>query len=56
MDGVERIKEDVRQGRIGVERLIEVIGALQRELEGARREQARLEKSAARAARRDLRH
>src|SRR5437879_1996109 len=38
MDAVEQLKRDVRQGRIGVERLIDVIVAQQRQLEAALRE------------------
>jgi hypothetical protein len=33
---VEQLKDDVRQGRIGVDRLIDVIAALQRELQAAK--------------------
>ena len=36
MDAIEQLKEDVRVGRIGVERLIDVIGTLQRQLESAK--------------------
>lgn len=44
MDGVEQIKEDVREGRIGAERLVELLVALQRELDAAKRRIAELEK------------
>jgi transposase len=44
MDEVERIKEDVRQGRIDAERLVEVMVALQRRLEAAERRIGELEK------------
>jgi hypothetical protein len=44
MDEIERIKEDVRQGRIDPERLIGVIVTLQRMLEAAQRRIAELEK------------
>ena len=38
MDEVKHIKEDVRQGRIDAERLVELLVTLQRRLEGATRE------------------
>src|SRR6266436_3081332 len=38
MDAIEQLKQDVRQGRVGVERLIDVIGTQQRQLEAALRE------------------
>ena len=38
MDAIEQLKQDVREGRIGVDRLIDVIGTLQRQLESAHRE------------------
>lgn len=44
MDSIERIKEDVRAGRIGAERLVELLVALQRELDAAKRRIAELEK------------
>ena len=45
MDGIEQIKEDVREGRIDAERLVEVLTALQRKLDAALRRIAELEKS-----------
>jgi hypothetical protein len=44
MDEVERIKEDVRQGRIDAERLVDLLAAVQRKLEAANRRIAELEK------------
>lgn len=38
MDTRDQLQEDVRLGRIGVERLLDVIGALQRQLEKSRQE------------------
>jgi hypothetical protein len=38
MDVVEQLKQDVHAGRIGVDRLIDVIASLQRQLESAQRE------------------
>jgi hypothetical protein len=38
MDAIEQLKQDVREGRIGIDRLIDVIGTLQRQLEASRRE------------------
>jgi hypothetical protein len=38
MDAIEQLKQDVREGRIGLDRLIDVIGTLQRQLEASRRE------------------
>jgi transposase len=38
MDAIEQLKQDVREGRIGVERLIDVIVTLQRQLESAQRQ------------------
>src|SRR5437588_8984792 len=38
MDAIEQLKQDVRQGRIGVERLLDLLGTLQRQLESALRE------------------
>jgi transposase len=46
MDAVEQLKQDVREGRINVERLIDVIGTLQRKLETALRRIEELEKNA----------
>ena len=44
MDAIEQHKEDLRQGRVDVDRLIDVIVALQRQLEAARQRIAELEK------------
>jgi hypothetical protein len=38
MDAIEQLQQDVREGRIGLERLIELIIALQRQLEPTQRE------------------
>ena len=38
MDAIEQLQEDVREGRIDLDRLIDVIGMLQRQLEAARQE------------------
>jgi hypothetical protein len=38
MDGIEQLKQDVREGRVDVERLIDVVAAQQRQLEAAQRE------------------
>ena len=38
MDAIEQLKQDVREGRVGLERLIDVIGMQQRQLEAAQRE------------------
>ena len=38
MDAIEQLKQDVGEGRIGLDRLIDVIGILQQQLETARRE------------------
>lgn len=38
MDALEQLKQDVREGRVGLERLIDVIVVLQRQLEAAQRE------------------
>jgi hypothetical protein len=46
MDAIEQLKEDAREGRIGVERLIDVIAALQRQLQSAQQRIAELEKNA----------
>jgi hypothetical protein len=35
MDAIDQLKEDVRQGRIDVDRLIDVIVSLQRQLEAS---------------------
>lgn len=47
MDAIEQLKQDVRDGRVGLERLIDVIGTLQRQLEAARQRIEELEKNAA---------
>jgi len=47
MDAIEQLKQDVREGRIDLDRLFEVIGALQRQLEAARQRIEELEKNAA---------
>lgn len=44
MDAIEQIKEDLRQGRIDPEKLVEVLVTLQRALDAARRRIADLEK------------
>jgi transposase len=44
MDGVEQIKDDLRKGRIDPERLVEMLAALQRQLDKANRRIAELEK------------
>jgi len=46
MDAIEEIKQDVREGRIGVERLIDVITLLQQQLEAAKQRIEELEKNA----------
>jgi hypothetical protein len=46
MDAIEQLKQDVREGRIGVDRLIEVIGVQQRQLQAALRRIEELEKKA----------
>ncbi len=38
MDALEQLKQDVREGRVGLERLIDVIVVLQRQLESSQRE------------------
>jgi transposase len=45
VDAIERIKDDLRKGRIDPERLVEVLEALQRALDAAKRRIAELEKS-----------
>src|SRR5436305_10384831 len=47
MDAIEQLKQDVREGRIGPERLIDVIVTLQRQLEAARQRIEELEKKSA---------
>ena len=44
MDAIDQFKEDVRQGRIDVDRLIDVVSTLQRQLESAQQRIAELEK------------
>lgn len=44
MDAIDQLREDVRQGRVDVDRLIDVIVALQRQLEAARQRIDELEK------------
>jgi transposase len=46
MDAGDRLKQDVRQGRIDVDRLIDVIVTLQRQLEAAKQRIAELEEKA----------
>ena len=46
MDAIEQLKNDVRQGRVDVDRLIDVIVSLQRHLEAARQRIEELEKQA----------
>jgi transposase len=46
MDAIEQLHEDVRQGRIGVERLLDVIVTQQRQLQAALERIAALEKQA----------
>jgi len=45
MDAIEQLKRDVREGRINLDRLIDVIGTLQRQLEAARQRIEELENS-----------
>ena len=44
MDAVEQLKRDLTEGRIGVERVVELLGALQRQLQAAHQRIAELEK------------
>jgi transposase len=44
MDAAEQLQQDLREGRIGVERVVELIGALQRQLQAAHQRIAELEK------------
>jgi transposase len=44
MDAIDQLKEDVRQGRVDLDRLIDVIVSLQRQLEAARQRIEELEK------------
>ena len=46
MDAIEQLKQDVREGRIDVDRLIDVIATLQRQLEAAKQRIEELEKKA----------
>jgi hypothetical protein len=43
MDAIDQLKQDVRQGRADVDRLIDVIVSLQRQLEAARQRIEELE-------------
>jgi hypothetical protein len=43
MDAIDQLKEDVREGRISVERLLDVIATLQRQLKAAQQRIAELE-------------
>src|ERR1700683_632535 len=44
MDAVDQLRQDVREGRVDVDRLIDVIVSLQRQLEAARQRIEELEK------------
>jgi len=44
MDAIDQLKADVRQGRVDVDRLLDVLVSLQRQLEAARQRIAELEK------------
>ena len=44
MDAIEQLKQDVREGRISVDRLIDVIEMQQRQLQSAHRRIEELEK------------
>lgn len=44
MDGIEQLKQDVREGRVSAERLVELLVSLQQELQSARRRIEELEK------------
>ena len=46
MDAIDQLKKDLRDGRIDVERLIDVIAALQRQLKAAQQRIVELEKNA----------
>src|SRR5271168_2504992 len=46
MDAIEQLKRDVREGRLGVERLFDVIATLQRQLQAAQQRLEELEKKA----------
>ena len=47
MDDVERLKDEVREGRIDADRLIDLVVTLQRHLHDARRRFAELERNSA---------
>ena len=47
MEALEQLKQDVREGRIGIERLVDVIATLQRQLQAARQRLDELEKKIA---------
>ena len=51
MDAIEQLKQDVREGRIGVDRLIDVIEMQQRQLQAALRRIEELEKKVGSSAR-----
>src|SRR5271154_3752704 len=44
MDAIETLKQDVQEGRIGVERLVDLVVSLQRQLQAANRRIEELEK------------
>jgi hypothetical protein len=46
MDAIDQLKQEVREGRIGVERLLDVIAMLQRQLQAAQQRIEELEKNA----------
>src|SRR5215208_537125 len=46
MDAIEQLKHDLREGRIDIDRLIDVIGSLQRQLEAAKQRIEDFEKKA----------
>src|SRR5277367_3235859 len=46
MDAIDQLKKDLREGRIDVDRLIDVIATLQRQLQAAQQRIAELEKNA----------
>jgi hypothetical protein len=47
MEALEQLKRDLREGRIGIERLFDVIATLQRQLQAAQQRLAELEKKTA---------
>ncbi len=47
MDAIEQLKQDIREGRVSLERLIDVIVTQQRQLEAARQRIEELEKNSA---------